>query len=525
MNIPTIPKRILNPNPIRIRTTNLPRSRHYRILSCSSSKQDLKGQTIAVVGLSKSGRAAAKLALIRGASVLAVDKNENLVPLEKDPTFEGDGCLKTILGDCRREILESVDRVVVSPGVSIENYGLSSLLQSGRRVMSELDFAAEVLPKDIKILAITGTNGKSTVTTFAGQMLCQLGIKAFVGGNLGDPLSEGAFQCLTSPSSEPEFQVAVVEVSSYQLEIPNNHFCPSVAVILNLTPDHLERHKTMKNYAATKCRIFSHMSFSKLAILPVGNQHLNEAFSGYVDKCNVAWIGAFPGIKVNTEKKVADLIFASTGDDFTLQLRTLKATGNHNYHNAAIAAFSVLTLDVGIETKSMSSTIEFLNPPPHRMQIVHSDAHDVTWVDDSKATNVEAAYTGLMGLKEQKSVVLLGGIAKVLNVEGDIGFEPLVEPLEYHKCVITFGSSGPKIQQTLLAAGLSIPCYNVATLEDAVFCARRIAISGDTVVLSPSCASFDAFKNFEHRGNVFQELARATTADFYNRYFKHRERF
>ncbi|PIA53652.1 hypothetical protein AQUCO_00900315v1 [Aquilegia coerulea] len=421
---------------------------HGRIISCCAyCNEDLKGQTVAVVGLGVSGRSAAKLALARGASVIAIDKNENLVPLEQDSAFEKHGYLKTVLGNCDRQLLETADRVVVSPGVPIENYGILSLLQSGKRVMSELDFAAELLPKCIKILAVTGTNGKSTVTTFAGQMLCQLGIKAFVGGNLGNPLSEAVIQCLASPIVNPEFQVAVVEVSSYQMEIPNTHFCPSVGVILNFTPDHLERHQTMKNYAATKSRLFSHMSFSKLAILPVGNQHLNEALKDYEDKCNVAWIGSFPGVKVDMEKRIADFKHPSTGMISRLQLGTLKAVGSHNFYNAAVAAFSVLNLDVEVDIDSIGSTIELLRPLPHRMQIVRKDAHGVTWVDDSKATNVEAAYTGISALKEQKSVVLLGGVAKVLNAEGDIGFGQLVEPLEYHRCIITVN----KPHQSLLA--------------------------------------------------------------------------
>ena len=164
----------------------------------------------------------------------------------------------------------SSDMVVVSPGVPLESHGLSFLLQSGKRILSELDFAAEILPRSIKILAATGTNGKSTIATFSGQMLSHLGIEVIVEGNLGIPLSEAAIQCLTCPSPKPVFQVAVVEVSSYQLEVPNKHFCPSVVVGLDLTSDHLERHKTMKNYAITKCRLLSHMSNSKLGILPFG---------------------------------------------------------------------------------------------------------------------------------------------------------------------------------------------------------------------------------------------------------------
>lgn len=475
-----------------------------------SCKRDLEGQRVAVVGLGVSGRAATRLALARGASVLAIDKNEQLVPLEHDPQFMEHAELQTILGYCDNMILADVDRVVVSPGVSLDEYGLSTLLQSGRQVISELDFAAEVLPKNIKVLAVTGTNGKSTVTTFAGQMLHHLGIKAFVGGNLGKPLSDAAMLCLKASSEKDIFQVAVVEVSSYHMEIPNNYFSPSVAVVLNLTPDHLERHKTMQNYAAIKCRLFSHMKHSKLAVLPVGNSFLNEAFSNYANGCNAAWIGEFPGIKLDMAAKAATLTFPTTGLVVHLQLGTLKAMGTHNYYNAAVAAFSVLGLDVGIDTDTISSTVEVLSLLPHRMQVVCKDAHGVTWVDDSKATNVESTYTGLMGLKEHKSVILLGGLAKVLNNQESNGFEQLVEPLKYHRGVVTFGSSGEMIHKTLCDGGLNIPCIKATNLEEAVNCARSMAKHGDSILLSPGCASFDEFRNFAHRGKVFQELVFST---------------
>eukprot|EP00268_Persea_americana_P067508 TRINITY_DN9304_c0_g1_i14.p1 TRINITY_DN9304_c0_g1~~TRINITY_DN9304_c0_g1_i14.p1 ORF type:complete len:474 (+),score=110.05 TRINITY_DN9304_c0_g1_i14:318-1739(+) len=468
--------------------------------------EDLKG-TLQVVGLGISGRAAVRLALARGAAVLAIDRNEKLVPLEHDSMFANHAKLRTVLGHVDRKLLEDADRVVVSPGVPLENYGLSALLQSRTMVMSELDFAAEVIPSRIKVLAVTGTNGKSTVTTFAGQMLHHLGIKAFIGGNLGNPLSDAAVQCLESSSAEDLFQVAVVEVSSYQLEIPNKYFCPSVAVVLNLTPDHLERHKTMRNYALTKCQLFSRMSDSKLALLPTGNKHLKEVYGHCVDNCNVAWIGDLPGVKMTGEAKVANLSIPTTGLVTQLQFGALKAAGTHNYLNAAVAAFSVIGLDVGIDADSIEATIEALHPPPHRMQIIFIDTYGITWVDDSKATNVEATYAGLMGLKAHKSVVLLGGLAKDSNIENSNGFEKLVEPLKYHRCVITFGYSGKMIQKTLYDAGLTIPCIRVAKLEDAVNSARSIAKSGDAIVLSPGCASFDEFRNFVHRGKVFQELA------------------
>ncbi|KAH9678780.1 D-glutamic acid-adding enzyme [Citrus sinensis] len=455
---------------------------------------DLQGQSVAVIGLGKSGRAAARLALARGASVLAIDQNQNLGHLEKDSLFEkyNDGLsLRTILGDFDGELLKDVDVVVVSPGVSVESYGLACLLQSGKRVMSELDFAAQVIPRSIKILAVTGTNGKSTVVTFVGQMLNHLGIEAFVGGNLGNPLSEAAFHCIALPSSKPKFQASIVEVSSYQMEIPNKYFCPTVSVVLNLTPDHLERHKTMKNYALTKCHLFSHMVNTKLGLLPFGNQHLNEAIKGH--RFNLAWIGAFPGVKIDTEAKTASFEVPAVGVVSQLQLHNMKVMGRHNYHNAAVAALSVLGLDIGVDVEALNSTIEILRTPPHRMQIVHRDIQGVTWVDDSKATNLEATCTGLMDLKGHKSdAVYVNVNAICVSQLKDI------YNLVYERVLIW---------KTLVNNGLSIPCFAVANMKDAVNHARRMATNGDAIVLSPGCASFDEFRNFEHRGMVFQELA------------------
>ncbi|XP_019243025.1 PREDICTED: uncharacterized protein LOC109223247 isoform X1 [Nicotiana attenuata] len=479
---------------------------HTNIQSCFP-KQDLKGQTVAIVGLGKSGTAATKLALARGASVLAIDQNENLRPIFKQNVCldEHNDDLKTVFGNFDNEILKEADIVVVSPGVPLEKYGLFSMLCSGKQVLSELDFAAQVIPSCTKILAVTGTNGKSTVATFAGQMLNCLGFETFVGGNLGVPLSEAVFQCLTWSHQRP-LQVAVVEVSSYQLEIPPKYFCPSVAVILNLTPDHLERHQTMRNYAATKCRIFSHMRDQKIGILPVGNQYLDEAIMDHANGVNLAWIGARSGVRVNVEAKIADINLPTIGCVSQLKLGELKAVGKHNYSNAAVAALSVIGLDIEINATALSSTISKLGTLPHRMQVVHVDNDEITWVDDSKATNVEATYSGLLGF-EQKSVLLLGGLAKEVKTKASNGFEQLVEPLQHHRAVITFGFSGTMIQKTLCANGLTIPCLNAKTLKNAVSLARSIAQHGDAIVLSPGCASFDEFRNFEHRGRTFQELA------------------
>ncbi|KAK4373019.1 hypothetical protein RND71_008403 [Anisodus tanguticus] len=330
-----------------------------------------------IVGLGKLGSAATKLAFARGASVITVDQNENLGSIFKLNGWldEKDGDLKTIFGNFDNKYLKESDIVVVSYGVPLQNYGLISIISSGKQILSELDFAAQVIPTCTKIIDVTGTNGKSTVATFAGQ-------------------------------------VVVVEVSSYQLEIPLKYFCPSVVVILNLTPDHLEQHQTMWNYAAIKCQIFSHMRGNKIGILPL--------------------------------------------------------VGKHNYTNAAVAALLVIGLDIEIKAAALSSTISKLRTLPHRMQV---DSDEL--VDDSKATNVEATYSGLIGF-EQKSVLLLGCLAKEVKMKAYHGFEQLVEPLRHHRGVITLGYSGKMIQNTLCANGLTIPCLNAKSLKNAVTLARSM---------------------------------------------------
>ncbi|GLJ22108.1 hypothetical protein SUGI_0414770 [Cryptomeria japonica] len=453
-------------------------------------KDDLKGKTVTVLGLGVSGRAATRLALARGATVVAVDSNESMIPLEHDPLFGGWHFtnLRTELGQCNIQYLSNSDRIVVSPGVSLEKYNLTALMQSGVQVMSELDFAAESIPTTVKVVAVTGTNGKSTVATFTGQILRHAGIEAFVGGNLGKPLSDAAFQCLSSSKTEPELTAAVVEVSSYQMEIPNRHFKPSVAVVLNLTPDHLERHKTMQNYAMMKCRLFSHMDPSHLAVIPSGDQLLEEAAYCCGSQGTRAWIGDLPGVKLDGEAAQATILVPTLGIMSQIYLGNLKTIGMHNAYNAGTAALLALGLDLGVDFEAVNHAMEVLEPPPHRMQVVTKDDQGVLWVDDSKATNVEATYAGLEGLRGQPSVVLLGGIAKVLNKEGHIGFERLVDCLKYHKAVITFGASGKKIKQTLDGAGISIPCVEVTSMRDAVSTAKFFAKHGDAILLSPGCA-------------------------------------
>ncbi len=428
----------------------------------------LEGQRVVVLGLGRSGRAAARLAADRGARVVGVDSSATVDPI--------DG-VRMELGACAPQTFAEADLVVVSPGVPPSNPGIQAAERAGVRVVGELGFARWFLPQ--RCIAITGTNGKSTVTTFVGDLLRRAGWNPFVGGNLGDALS-------LAPGRGHD--ALVVEVSSYQLERPAG-FRPDVGMILNLTPDHLARHGTMERYAATKASLFTSMNAADLGILPRGDHRLTAAAAGHPGRR--AWLGGEPGVlRVGSSVRVQ-----LDGRDYMFDLAELEVAGDHNRANAASALLAALAF--GADPDALQAAIPHLRGLPHRMEVVRRG--DVLWINDSKATNVEATAAALAGL-ERSAVALLGGQAK------GPGFDALAPLLDRHRAVVTFGSSGPSIARELRDAGVAVT--GCSTMEEAVQVARRIALQGDAVLLSPGCASFDAFTDFEDRGRVFADLAR-----------------
>lgn len=436
----------------------------------------LHGKRVVIVGMGASGRAAAGLCLARGASVIGVDLRHDVEDLPG---------VRLELGTHRRGTFLGADLIVVSPGVPRQQPDVLAAEEAGVPVMGELGLAATLLqPHNPVYIGVTGTNGKSTVTSFVGQLLKAAGISAFVGGNLGQCLSTGVPILGHLP---PDWRVAVVECSSYQLE-RLGPFRPKAGVILNLTPDHLARHKTMEGYAAAKARLFTHVDGPEdLVLISSDGQVVTEAVGE--SPGTVGHLGALPGVH-----RDGDRVRIQIGPiDVALNLTGFSVPGEHNKDNAAVAA--ALALWVGASEEAVQGAIAGLKALAHRMEVVRRGP--VTWINDSKATNVAAARVGLGGLSGT-AVVLLGGQAK------GRGFAALAEDLRRHRGVVTFGGSGPAIADELEREGLSV--VRAASLADAVLAAADAAQPGDTVLLSPGCASFDAFDNFEHRGRVFREL-------------------
>ena len=438
---------------------------------------DVADRKVVVLGLGRSGRAAAALACRHGARVVGVDLRTDVEPIE--------GVELQLGGPHRDGTFTTADVLVLSPGVPATNPHVVSAQLAGVSIVGELGFAASFL--SAPMVAITGTNGKSTVTSLVGQLLAAAGRRPFIGGNIGTALSL---------ADQTPHDVLVVEVSSYQLEWPAG-LHPRAAALLNLTPDHLARHGDMHRYARCKVRLLEQMGPSDLALLPAGDGLLTRLADGS-SRAQIAWLGALPGVvRDHPSIRVA---LPGTGPA-TFDASGFSLAGRHNLDN--LGAALALCIAMGAEPRALQDTIAALTGLDHRMQRVGTFG-GATWIDDSKATNVEAALAGVAGLP-QPAVVLLGGQAK------GGGFSALVPALRRHRGVITFGGSGASIADELEGRGLRP--VRVDALSDAVAIARQMCQAGDAVLLSPGCASFDAFDDFAHRGRVFQALARSTETE------------
>lgn len=443
-----------------------------------AAKVGLAGRRVLVVGMARSGEAAARLALARGASVHCVDLREDAVVVSGTTHHYGAHMAEDFTG---------ADLVVMSPGVPPGISWVGMARAAGATVVGELGFAAEVVhAAGVTVLGVTGTNGKSSTVSFTGQLLAAAGVDAFVGGNLGCPLSELALGLLDG-SADPD--VAVVEVSSYQLELLGG-FRPAAAAILNLTPDHLARHKTMAAYGAAKARIFENMGAGGVAILPDDAPWAPRCLP---DGVLEARLGRTPGLWWEGQT-----VCMQPNPDAAIERVDAAAfplPGPHNRDNLAVALLLTRVAEAPL-ARLDPGVLEAL---PHRLQPVHTD-DGVTWINDSKATNVEAAQTGITALSGP-ALVLLGGAGK-----DGADYASLLPALRTHaRRVICFGASGREI-----AAALPLPGIHLLEggLQAAVYDARTHARPGDTILLSPACASFDEFRNFEHRGEVFAHLAR-----------------
>jgi UDP-N-acetylmuramoylalanine--D-glutamate ligase len=452
---------------------------------------ELGGKQVAVLGAGKSGRAASELLLWRGARVTLWDERAAHQLGAEALTARGVAVRGGVpLGDVD---LGRPDLVVVSPGVPIRLRSIIRARESGVPVWGEIELAARFLPQGAVVLGVTGTNGKSTTTALLGA-LCQAGgLEPFVGGNLGTPLSAAVL--------EPPRRTYVLELSSFQLEGMETVRVHGAAV-LNLTPDHLDRYEGMEDYAAAKARIFRNQEPGDVAVVndddpwTVGMlEGTRGRRMGFTATGNLAPRSRYAEMAVPTGDGSFSL---RSGAGFALgNNRALR--GDHNLANAMAA--SLLAFHAGVDPKDIQLGLATFPGLPHRLESVRT-LEGVEWINDSKATNVDAVLTALAAFSpEQRLWLIAGGKGK------GAPYRPLVEASVGKVAgLLTIGQDAP-----LLDAEFSpvLPVHACETLDRAVALARTLARHGDVVLLSPACASYDQFRNFEHRGDTFRALVEA----------------
>jgi UDP-N-acetylmuramoylalanine--D-glutamate ligase len=450
-------------------------------------RMELKGKKVLVVGLGKSGLAAALFLRRRGAQVTVSDLRSAQVLSKEIPSLLEAGIVVEAGGHglltFRRQ-----DLIVVSPGVPLSTPELVQVRNLGLPIIGELELAARFLKG--KVLAITGSNGKTTTTTLCGEIFSAAGLNPLVAGNIGLPVIDVVDQSTESAWS-------VLEVSSFQLETTES-FHPHVAVILNITPDHLDRHGTFENYAAMKEKIFANQTGTDYLILNGDDSTVQQAASR--TRSQVLWFSRSKIVRCGAFLLDGMVMFRPTEQEKpipVLPLAEIPLKGEHNIENvlAAVCAACVAK----IPTQTIAQTIASFHAVEHRLEFVAA-IHGVDYYNDSKATNVDATAKAIASFPGNIHLIL-GGKDK------NSDYTQLNALLRARvKTVYTIGSAAEKIESQI--AGVT-RIIHTGTLEAAVDQAAGQAVAGDVVLLAPACSSFDQFENYEQRGKVFKQAVLA----------------
>lgn len=440
----------------------------------------VNGQHVVVIGAARSGVAAAELLRARGARVTLTDARQTFDEADR---LRAAG-VELDLGGHSDDVLSDADLVVLSPGVPFDLPSLDPVRRAGVPVMGELELASRWLRG--RVIAITGTKGKSTTTTLTGRMLQAAGLPAVVGGNIGTALSAQV------EASTPE-TLHVVEVSSFQLEAADT-FHPWIAVLMNFSADHLDRHVTLDAYGAAKARIFAHQTPNDWAVINADDEGaLALARGARATRFDFSRQGRVErGIAVEGQS----IVRRDGGRSETLlPLSSIRLIGPHLVDDV-LAAAAVGSL-AGVPADVMRRAIEEFQGLEHALELA-GEIGGVRFVNDSKATNIEAAKRALESF-DSGVVAIVGGRFK----GGD--FRDLRDAMSRATAVVAIGESKALVREAL---GDRVPVHDAATMRDAVHAAFTAAAPGGVVLLAPACASFDMFSDYAERGRVFKEEVR-----------------
>ncbi|MCL2760026.1 MAG: UDP-N-acetylmuramoyl-L-alanine--D-glutamate ligase [Desulfuromonadales bacterium] len=440
---------------------------------------ELKGKKILVVGLAKTGVAVAKFLAKRGGVVTVTDirNRADLKPqLAELSRFD----INFALGSHNKSDFTSASMVVVSPGMPMDHPLLVAAKQKGVEIVSEIELASRFITAPI--VAITGTNGKTTTTTIAGEIFKANGFNTYVGGNIGDPLIELA-------DSDMKAERVVAEVSSFQMEWISG-FKPAVAALLNLSEDHMDRYATYQDYVDAKLRIFENQSSNEFALLNCDDDQVMKSTLRIKSKI-------FPfsrkreleeGIYYRNER----IIYRFDHKEMVFPVKDIKLKGVHNLENIMAALASALLL--GCREKESLAAINSFEALHHRMEFVRR-VNDVEYFEDSKATNVGSV---LKALESFNNITLIAG-----GKDKGGSYAPLAELVkERVNCLVLIGEAADRMEKEL---GSYTTVHRARTMEEAVNIASQITSGGGTVLMSPACSSFDMFKDYEERADKFRE--------------------
>ena len=452
---------------------------------------DCKGRKVLVIGSGISGINAARLLETVGAEVSLFDSNDKLLIDEIKRKFIEESKVEIYVGELPDDVLEKTEIAILSPGVPIDNPLVAGLREKGVKISGEIELAYEYGHGDV--LAITGTNGKTTTTTLVGEICANYtksrGGQTYVVGNIGNPYTEVALET-------KEDSIVVAEISSFQLET-TDEFRPEISAILNITPDHLNRHYTMENYVKTKERIALKQRGDDVTVLNYDDPYTRD-FGTRVG-CRVIYFTR--GSYQDAKRSGCDVLhmdgdIIKYNDIPVIDVKDMRLLGTHNYENVMAAVG--MTYAYGIPMELISETVKSFKAVEHRIEYVRT-VKGVDYYNDSKGTNPDAAIKGIKAMN--RPTVLIGG-----GFDKKSSYDEWIEAFDGKvRYLVVLGQTADKIAECAKAHGFN-DVVRVSSMEEAVERSYELSEPGDAVLLSPACASWGMFTNYEERGRIFKEL-------------------
>ena len=444
---------------------------------------DLRGKRVLVVGLARTGVAAALFCAARGARVTATDSRTESEIGESVAKLRDAGVALELGGHREQSFLDQ-DLIIPSPGVPADEVHLQKARARGVKIWSEIELAYRFMKG--RLIGITGSNGKTTTTSLVQHILATAGMRTVLAGNIGTPL----IACVDAMN---EISWTVAELSSFQLELIES-FRPNIGVLLNLTPDHLDRHHTMEAYGAAKARLFENQTGDDAAIVNADDSAAAKYAPAHL---RVYWFSRKRELAQGAFVRGDDVVFHSDGaNEHLLKVSGIPLVGAHNLENVLAAAAAAKL--AGASAAEIAAGVRSFAGVEHRIEFV-AEIGGVRYYNDSKATNVDATLKALHSFPG-RILIILGGKDK------DSDYTVLQKPLrEKAILALLIGAAADKIERQISG---SVAIERAETLERAVETASHAAQPGDVVLLAPACASFDQFQNYEHRGRTFKELVR-----------------